>query len=152
VAKEFYRLFNRRHADRVEPGFDECVEVQIAAAFEPRDGRSPVAASLKDISATGMSIVAAAEMDYLLADVECVQAQIRLPTRSAALSLVAWIRSRVLEDNSIVYALQFDRQQSQAFCAQQEAIMDYVMGRLMEELQSTVGQPQLAKPLPPASK
>ncbi|MGC1952308.1 MAG: PilZ domain-containing protein [Gammaproteobacteria bacterium] len=138
VAKEFYRLFNRRNADRVEPRLDERVEVQIEI-FEQRHGRSPLTVALKNISATGMGIVAAAEVDYLLADVERVRARIRLPTRDTALSLVAWIRSRALEGNSIAYAVQFDPQRSRAFCAQQEAIMDYVMGRLMEELQNTVG-------------
>ncbi|MFZ0255686.1 MAG: PilZ domain-containing protein [Gammaproteobacteria bacterium] len=138
VAKEFYRLFNRRNADRVEPRLDKRVEVQIEV-FEQRHGRSPLTVSLKDISATGMGIVADGAADYLLTDVECVCAKIRLPTHDTALSLVAWIRSRALEGNSIVYALQFDSQRSREFCAQQEAIMDYVMGRLMEELQGTVG-------------
>lgn len=138
VAKEFYRLFNRRHADRVEPRLDERVEVHIEV-FEQRDGRSPLTVYLRDISATGIGIVATAEADYALADVECVRARINLPTHDTALSLVAWIRSRALEGDSIAYALQFDSQQSREFGAQQEAIMDYVMGRLMEELQSTVG-------------
>jgi hypothetical protein len=138
VANEFYRLFNRRHADRVEPRLDERVDAHIEA-FEPRDGRSPLAVNLRDISATGIGIVTTAEADYALANVERVRARINLPTHDTALSLVAWIRSRALEGGSIAYALQFDSQQSREFGAQQEAIMDYVMGRLMEELQSTVG-------------
>lgn len=138
VAKAFYRLFNRRHADRVEPRLRERVGVYIET-FDQRDGRSPLPVDLRDISATGMSIVAAAEADYVLADEERVRARINLPTRDSALSLVAWIRSRSLEGDSVAYALRFDPQQSQEFSAQQEAIMDYVMGRLMEELQGAVG-------------
>lgn len=137
LAKEFYRLFNRRHADRVEPRLDERVDVHLEV-FEQGARRSQLAVHLRDISATGMGVVAAAEADYLLTNVERVLARIHLPTRDSRLSLVAWIRSRALDGNSIAYALQFDPEHSREFCAQQAAIMDYVMGRLMEELQSTV--------------
>lgn len=138
LTREFYRLFNRRHADRVKPRLEQRVEVEIEA-FEQRNRHSPLVVYLRNISATGMGIVAAAEADYLLTDVECVRARINLPIGSTALSLVAWIRSRALEGDSITYALQFDPHQSREFYSQQEAIMDYVMGRLMEELQDTVG-------------
>lgn len=138
VAKEFYRIFNRRGADRVEPRLDERVEVQITA-LEPGLGRGALVVHLKNISASGMGILATADADYLLADVECVTVTLQLPTGDATLRLSAWIRSRALEGDSIAYALEFDSQRTQEFFVQQEAIMDYVMGRLMEELQNTVG-------------
>lgn len=137
LAREFHRLFNRRHADRVEPRFEERVNVHLELVEQHSD-RSSLAVYLRDISATGMGIVASAEADYMLSDVEQVVATINLPTLDSTLSFVARIRSRTLEGDNIAYALQFDAERSPEFCAQQAAIMDYVMGRLMEEFQSTV--------------
>lgn len=141
VAEEFYRLFNRRSAERVEPPLDERVQVQLQVP-QQRSPHSTLMADLKDISATGMSVVADPDIDYLLADTELVRVTIRLPTSDRDLECVAWIRSRALERGLLAYALQFDPDRSRDFYTQQEAIMDYVMRRLLEELQSTMGEQQ----------
>lgn len=135
VSRQFYRYVNRREADRVEPDAEHRVEVTLRVTGE-QTGALTVTGFLKDISATGLSVLTQQTVDLALAGVERLEVSLRLPTSSRIVRLAARICSRMLEGRAVSYALQFESERCTEFLAQQEDIMDYVMARLIESLRS----------------
>ncbi len=132
-----HRLFNRRSTYRVAPGRDELIEVRLQVFGNDHSQVLPVA-RCKDISATGIGLETDIGTDTALKDVELVEVSFDLPGSKTTQTLLARIVHRRLEEGAVLFALQFDTEQSRDFSGQQDDITVYVMRRQREELRQMV--------------
>jgi hypothetical protein len=94
---------NRRGSIRVTP--DPIAPVQVVLR-EGRDG-APIPTLLRDISEGGLSVLVGREQEWLLAQVDRVRIELRLPGRLDVLALDGRVRHRRLERTAIHYGIQF---------------------------------------------
>ena len=145
-AEEFYGLFNRRDAFRVEPLAEEPIPVTIANL----DGSLPpiAIAQLCNVSATGLGIRFSSNADPTLADDAILHTMLRPPTSPCSLKLAGRIRHRTLRGDTVCYGLQFDPKHSEQFERDHENLVDYIIHRQLEGLANPPGPSSTHPPLP----
>lgn len=135
VRQGFLRMFNQRRAFRVDAGVNPPIDVHLTDAASDPARSVPSAALLRSISSTGVGLAANAAIDLLFAKVESVRLRMTLPPLDSSLNLMAWIRNRRLQDQTVFYGLEFDPQRTVDYEAQEQIVLQYVMRRQREELQ-----------------
>lgn len=119
-----HKLFNRRLVHRTQPDPDEPIEVVLIAS----SGKSPLSqpptlGRLMDISVQGAG-VALGPVDPDLE--QPINLFLRLPTGDV-LHLLSWIRHRWMQDDTIMYGLEFDFENSADGMRQIEQLRRYVL-------------------------
>lgn len=129
-------LFNRRGHHRVEPDPSKPIEVTIEGSLLTR----PIRATLRDLSAAGISVQAPYALENLLMRVERVKVSFCLPYDPGPLSFWGSIMHRNLIGKGICYGILFDARRTAGFPAKQESLVRYVADRQGEK------QPQELSP------
>lgn len=125
-------LVNRRGAYRVcpQPGHD--VDVHLSSVGD--QPRELAIGRLTDISGTGLSLQALADVDAALSDSEYVELSFSLPGGDGATVMLARIVNRALEGRYVRLGLRFDRRRTSEFSVHQKQIFRYVVRRQQQEL------------------
>ena len=128
------QIFNQRKAFRVEMKAATPVEAQVRVEGFEAIGR------LQNISEDGVAVLLDAQVEDRLASSVGLTLTFQLPGDDRALVFSAVIRNRCrAEDESkVCYGLRLDPTNSSNFPAQRRCIVDYVMRRQRESLQSRV--------------
>ena len=128
LSELLYPLFNRRRVPRVDPHPDEPLEVTLTTSAGKR-----IEAPLRHLSARGMAVLVSVGLEASLVEIEEVVVSFQLPRGRGAIELVAWIRSRLLEDDHVIYGMEFDPERSERFAQSEMELVDYVMRRQRQE-------------------
>lgn len=114
---------NRRASPRVTP--DPAAPIRVVLR-ESEDGQS-VSTLLRDLSEGGLSVLVGREQEWLLAHLDELRIELRLPGESELLSLPARVRHRRLARTAIHYGMSFE--DAPGLEAAHEAIRSYVAER-----------------------
>lgn len=120
-----HRLFNRRHAYRIEPDPDSPIEVMLICASPTLQVR----ARLVDISTNGMAFDVPLDAESALAAVDRLVACVGLPGGGQPPRLGILTRNRSLLGNQVRHGVEFDLKRTQDAQRQQDAVARYVMDR-----------------------
>lgn len=135
---ELYNLFNRRAAFRgAEPDPRNPVEVTLHPLTKG-SSQATFTASLRNISACGLSILAASDVDMALAGISHLEVSFRLPFRERMFRMNTSIRYRAGHGDCVCYGLQLDPLRTMDFVSQAEEIVEYMIDRYDDELRSVV--------------
>ena len=117
-----FELFNRRRDYRVHWAAEDRFGI-LMTALGPERSQSP--AWLKNLSASGVGVLASPNTDVAFAAVERVQTSFLIPQTNEPITLVARIRHRRRDQDQLRYGLEFDAG-SASFERQRERIVAYV--------------------------
>lgn len=123
LPRELARLFNKRHALRVEPDPVNPIEVKVEGtnpAFE-------IKAYLRDFSTEGLSFRAPALAEFAMSTTKVVKVTFRLPGSRDALTFWSRIRHRSLVGDNICYGTFFDAERTQYFEEKQRTVAAHIM-------------------------
>lgn len=120
----FEAAVNRRAAFRVTPDAASPIRVLLREVQHQRR----VAAVLRDLSETGMSVLLGKEDEWILAAAQVVQAEFFLPRYPDPLRFEADVRHRRLERTAVHYGMRFNTA-AQGFEANREAVAAFVAER-----------------------
>lgn len=128
-----YALFNRRSSYRVSPSSGSKLIARVRAP-SANTSRSEESVSVRDISATGISLELGKGGESIFGAIETILLDLVLPGTEKAVQLVGKIRNRRLDDDRLVYGIEFDPEESKDFSDQQAVLRDYVFDLLQVEL------------------
>lgn len=159
MSRQLRRLFNRRAAYRVRPLTREPIFVRIsqpgekslpppqtalARPIEPEEVEETIEpqpevvepqtlAKVKNLSVRAVAVLIEPEMDEELAAVDTLVISFHLPGNTILQRLYCRIRRREWEGHRVLYALEYDTEQSVQFEKQRDMLSIYVMRRQREE-------------------
>ena len=129
-------LFNQRKAVRVEPSDSAPVDVRVCVE------ELEIVARLRDISSEGVGLLIDAESEAGLSRVVNVILKLQLHPDGRILTFRASIRNRTRQEaeSAVHYGLRLEPSGTTGFSEQQTHVVNYVMDRKRDLLQSRVGQ------------
>jgi hypothetical protein len=124
-------MINRRMAERIKPSDDEPIRVQLL--FDKVGvGEQVVLVSARDISITGIGVLADEEIEAELYGTDTVGLRIQLSTHDQFFNLTARVRNRSLLGREIVYGLMFEGPSRADLAAAEELIQAYGKARALQ--------------------
>ena len=121
-------LVNRRAAIRVKPTAAKPVVAMVNVALD----EPPVEVVLRDLSTTGVSLVIRRQLEARLFSLSKVRITLQLPDEKNPIAMIGCIRNRRLLDASLVYGIEFEKEDSTDFLMRQDQILRFVLNRYSE--------------------
>ena len=131
-----YTLFNRRSAYRVSPSYRGKPHIRIRSLTPDVPSRE-ADAQVKDISVSGIGLLLALDTESKFGDFGSIALELSIPGTEQPVKLIGNIRNRRLQDDQLVYGIEFDPEKTEDFAAQQEIVRRYVQELLQAEIQNS---------------
>jgi hypothetical protein len=124
-------MINRRMAERIKPSEEEPIRVQLL--FDKIGvGEQVVLVSARDVSITGIGVLADEDIESELYGTDTVGLRIQLPTHDQYFHVTARVRNRTLLGREIVYGLMFEGPTRADLEAAEELIQAYGKARSLQ--------------------
>jgi len=129
--KELVGMINRRMAERIKPSDDEPIRVQML--FDKVGvGEQVVLVNARDVSITGIGVMASEEIEEELYGTDTVRLRIQLPSLDEFFQISARVRNRSLIGREIVYGLMFEGPSREELKAAEANIQAYGKARALQ--------------------
>ena len=123
LARLIERLFNKRQAYRVIPGYENMIKVELSAP----GAKGKLEGTVLNISATGAAAFTTTVADELIASVSVVDVALRLPGLMKSVTICAQIVGRHLQAGGVVYRMAFLEGSSSDSERNMQTVVEYVM-------------------------